>query len=379
VERIRSITDPQLRNLEITQCYHELSAALAGSLGPQANWCSFAVWASKQAGQTIRKEDLARLFERAWSVSPGAVQASAQVSAVMNLQAGRQSFIPGDIVMRRVDVRPAVERASDAVARGNRKVFEEIGREFARFQAQCLAAVPPDPDSVNFFCAGLRPGEPPEGQERLRRAFQYYAQAVVEPDLKMRAELIFLANLEIGFHEQTRLQPEIAESLDSGLISFLDFVRPLFREFFPLNGWLHLGLLYLMRLLGRPTDLDRAVQDLLAEVRLQLRRAITEVMMTITLPSGVVLRLGKDLEVEFSPALKDITHPELKAFLERHDQAGGGLKETGALDWADLNDRLTFIIALFRAFQQHAGMFEAPFDPAQVGALKSGKLPEGRL
>jgi len=39
-----------VRNLRITQCY----SALAGA----ANWCSFATWVSKQAGQTIRGEDL---------------------------------------------------------------------------------------------------------------------------------------------------------------------------------------------------------------------------------------------------------------------------------------------------------------------------------
>ena len=58
VERIAALPDPVLRNLQITQCYHELAACLPGRTGPGANWCTFATWASKQAGQTIRKEDL---------------------------------------------------------------------------------------------------------------------------------------------------------------------------------------------------------------------------------------------------------------------------------------------------------------------------------
>ena len=50
----------------------------------------------------------------------------------------------------------AVELASDAVARGNRKVFEEIGFEFARWlEADDLRAA---------FLAGLRDGDPPDGQ-----------------------------------------------------------------------------------------------------------------------------------------------------------------------------------------------------------------------
>ena len=65
VDRITTVSDPVIRNLQITQCYHELSAALPGRTGLSANWCTFATWASKQAGQTIRKEDLARLLEEA--------------------------------------------------------------------------------------------------------------------------------------------------------------------------------------------------------------------------------------------------------------------------------------------------------------------------
>jgi hypothetical protein len=55
--------EPVTRNLGITQAYHELSAGLAARTGPAANWCTFATWASKQAGQTIRGQDLARTLK----------------------------------------------------------------------------------------------------------------------------------------------------------------------------------------------------------------------------------------------------------------------------------------------------------------------------
>ena len=57
------MTDPVLRNLYITQCYCELSNAFAKRTGMMSNWCTFATWASKQAGQTIRSEDLKRTLE----------------------------------------------------------------------------------------------------------------------------------------------------------------------------------------------------------------------------------------------------------------------------------------------------------------------------
>src|SRR4029079_8714954 len=108
----------------------------------------------------------------------------------------------------------AFERASDAVARGNRKGFEEIGFGFARF----LHACPPCDEGaarVESFVDGLRPGDPPEGQRYLRQAFARYERRRLERDPKTRAELAVPANLDLGLHEQTRLHPEIRAALDS--------------------------------------------------------------------------------------------------------------------------------------------------------------------
>ena len=93
-------------------------------------------------------------------------------------------------------------------ARGNKKVFEEIGREFARFFSTCLNDATFDADKISRFCNELRPGDPPDGQGYLRHAFTCYYQSFFESDAKKCAELLLLANIDIGFHEQTRLQPE---------------------------------------------------------------------------------------------------------------------------------------------------------------------------
>ena len=71
IERILAVSDLALRNLFITQGYHELSGALSRMLGSSANWCTFATWASKQAGQTIRREDLERFLENELRAAPG--------------------------------------------------------------------------------------------------------------------------------------------------------------------------------------------------------------------------------------------------------------------------------------------------------------------
>ena len=54
--------DPVRRNLLITQSYHDLSSALAAQLGREnANWCTFATWASRTAGTFIRDEEIPRV------------------------------------------------------------------------------------------------------------------------------------------------------------------------------------------------------------------------------------------------------------------------------------------------------------------------------
>src|ERR1044072_3562179 len=91
----------------------------------------------------------------------------------------------------------AFERASDAVARGNRKVFEEIGFEFARFLHECQPDVE-GASRLQFFVDGLRTGDPHEGQRYLSQAFAPYERRRLERDPKARAKRAVLTNLEIG-------------------------------------------------------------------------------------------------------------------------------------------------------------------------------------
>jgi short-subunit dehydrogenase len=112
VQQIVSIGDPAIRNLRITQCYHELSSALTQWTGMTANWCTFATWASKQAGQTIRKEDLARLFESHFREAQ-AREAKSDVSftgEARDFQAERVQDMAPDMQ----NYASAITRASDA-------------------------------------------------------------------------------------------------------------------------------------------------------------------------------------------------------------------------------------------------------------------------
>ncbi len=380
IDRIVATGDPILRNVQITQCYHELSAALAERTGPSANWCTFATWASKQAGQTIRKEDLARKLESVLKTEAAPTRAVEGVAeSAQDIGARRDTREIRELVWDAWKPEAAADRASDAVGRGNKKVFEEIGREFARFFSSCLGDATFDPDKVARFCDGLHPGDPPGGQRYLRQAFTRYYRSFFESDAKTRAELLLLANIEIGLHEQTRLQPEIAEALDVLVVDPKQFRRRLLRAIFPARSWLVRLRLFFRRLLGRPTPFDAATDALVAIARQHTRAVITEHLMTLGLPGGGRLRLGSDLSGEFPASLEEITNPDLRALLERIDPTPDSLRETGAVDWADLPDRLHFILDLFRSYQERRDLFEPPFTPEQVAALRAGRLPEGRL
>ncbi len=379
VERIAALADPVIRNLHITQSYHELARAFSARTGTQANWCVYATWASKQAGQTIRKEDFRRMLEAVVQESPAAQQVDNTAAAARELGATQSAAEIEETLAEVLNPLAALNRASAAVGRGNQKVYAEIGREFARFLALCGGDTVYDADKLAAFNSGLRPGEPPDGQAHLREAFRCYYGAFFENDPKTRAELILYANIEIGFHEQTRLQPEIAEAMNAALIDPQTFRARLIKALFPYWGWLARLRLFLLRLLDRPRPFDTAADGLLQEAQRRARLLITEYVMSLELPGGRRLRLGKDVPGDFPEALRQIALPELRALLARIDPTPDSTRDTGAVDWSRLDERLHFIADLFRSTQERSDLFDPPFTPAQVAALKAGQRPDGRL
>jgi hypothetical protein len=378
IEAVAALGDPVLRNLRITHAYHELSRSLRPVTGASANWCTFATWASKQAGQTIRREDLPRFFEDLCRDSPDLLAAVERVvECARALHAREAQTTTRRVLQAALDPEVAFELASDAVARGNLKVFEEIGREFARFAALLDGDSPPDAAAVEAFVSELREGEPPDGQRLLREAFLAYHRAGSEPDAKMNAELILLANLLVGLHEQTRLQPEIVEALEASVSAKAELRRKLIAILLP-GVWLRVRH-RLWRLLGRESPVDAAIERLSETVRRRVREAITCAMMTLRVPPDQVLRLGRDVLGELPLALRDIANPALGEFLALVDPTPDSVRESGASDWGHLEDRMHFIADFFRAWQERPALRDAPFTDAQVEAIRAGQRPEGRL
>jgi hypothetical protein len=170
IQRIVAIESPVVRNLEITYCYSRLAAATAARVGAGANWCTYATWASRQAGGTIRGDDLLADLSR----KLGDARPLLHPVATLWRKLLRRGLFDRESRLGRLTAElhtpfDAFELASAAVARGNLKVFEEIGLQFARYLE-------------NGQASGLRPGDPPEGQRLLSQAFAHYEQARLEKD-----------------------------------------------------------------------------------------------------------------------------------------------------------------------------------------------------
>jgi hypothetical protein len=374
IQRIAAIASPVLRNLEITYCYSRLAAALTARNGEGANWCTYATWASRQAGRTVRGEDLLehlgrRLGRNRWVLHPvatlwrrllrlGLFQRETRIGRLMD-----QIHTPFD----------AFERASDAVARGNLKVFEEIGLQFARYLHDCPPDAPAEGPGARRFLAGLRAGDPPDGQRLLSEAFAVYERLRFECDPKIRAELALLANLEIGLHEQTRLQPEILEALDTASTTQHDLGRRALEALFPSAArWWPVVRGPAAAAVG---VFARAIQR--AASRLA-REAITDSFMVLALP-GRVLALGTHLTDAYPDALSEPTDPKLNELLARFEPVPPEVDDCGARDWSDLNQRMHYIVHLFRAFHLSEALSQPPFDPDQVASFSHGAIPQGEL
>ena len=53
--------------------------------------------------------------------------------------------------------------------------------------------------------------------------------------------------------------------------------------------------------------------------------------------------------------------------------------DAGARDWSDLDQRMHYIVHLFRCFHEREDLFSPPFTPAQIERLLAGVIPEGDL
>jgi hypothetical protein len=409
---------PVLRNLLITQGYHELSSGFARMLGPEnVTWFSFASWSSKVVGQFLQNEELPQLLQLWIDGAGSSNQRLARLNSLM------QSLHADSGDAHQLAIRAAVSSAINDMrmylALGNTQVFAELAPVFGGFLASFADDAVADPNKLEQFLAKLSAGpiEPDQialdpdsrelkligrgGQTLLQDAARHYYAAKFERDPKRKAERILLANANIGLHEQTRLQTYIAGSLDAPLDNALvsathDSLAERFGdEVFGPHGY---------------SVVDRVLSPVTSHLQETFHRFATELLMTLKLPNGTV-RLGHDLPAVpgqplFPAPLVDIQEPSLAALLARFNALAERSQEvdalrqltetaetllaklgidrgiaigTGAEDWVSLSQRMRFILELFRSRQQDRCLLWPTFTGAQVAVLLAGKIPDGPL
>ncbi|MDD9932779.1 MAG: oxygenase MpaB family protein [Myxococcales bacterium] len=363
---------PALRNLLITQCYHDLSTELAGVLGSQnVNWCTFATWASKTAGRFIRNEEIPEIFR-------GMLTDSAEFKASAARAIDRLTKAHPDTTLHEDSLLEVAETVagdvSGQITAGNLAVFSELAPVFSRFVA-LFRNGKADSEGARALLDGLRVGPSSKGgQSLLREALEHYLEAVQQEDPKQRAANMLVANALTGLHEQIRLQPFIAGSLQAPIDDTLG--RLLDRHVEPVDSSSLLGRLHALW--------DSLSHALVKDARTVWSDLATRELMTLAVP-GQILHLGSKLPPPpggpLYPAVLDpVEGSDAQALLEQYhalDPESAG--EVGATDWAELAQRMRYIIALFRSRQCDDRLLQQPFDEAQRSALLAGEVPAGPL
>ena len=370
IEWIVALEDyPVRRNLLITQTYHELSDALAHAVcSANANWCTFATWASRCAGKFVRDDEVpARFRARLGELAPVRVALARTEAALVRVDADATVRAHGLLEL----MRDVVQRVSTLVTAGNLAVFGELAPVFSRaldaFAADdARAALDPLVDS-------LEPGLTERGgQSLLQSALLQYAAARDEADPHRRAARMLLANAQIGLHEQIRLQPFIAGSIDA-----------------PIREAIYEAVEHVGR--DAPTHVRRELHAVLSRCLHPIADAgerlweevMTHFVMTLPLPSGTVM-LGRRLHpppgAPLYPAVLDpIVEAEVEEFLLHYGAHDAHSGAHGAANWASLGDRMRFILDLFRSRQCDATLLTAPFSVEQRDALYAGRPVAGPL
>jgi hypothetical protein len=361
---IAGMTDPVLRNLWITQRYHEFAVALRDAgLGEDATWCAFAVWASKTAGATIRGEVLPARAKQLL------LDNEATQAALHRFNHGLFGRAVESLTHNHLSkvIEGVSADVSRQIAAGNVLVFAELAPIFA----ELLHAHDLKPSSAQELTAAFTPALASLGTgadaASAATAFDSYGRALFAA--AERPTLILQANILAVAHEQRRLQPAISGALDAAISDTLknlienDIVR-------------HLPTAIVRHALDGLTDdlckvLDEAWDTALTESIMQLVTASETFDLrrdVPPLPGGM-----------FPSVLRQLTGTAAETAFAQWDKTAGCGTPSGAHDWAVLEERMNFIVILFRSRQNDGSLFDPPFTATQLAEMAQGQLPSGPL
>lgn len=365
VDQIAAIPDTSIRNLWITESYADLAATLLDIMGTDQTWCTFAIWASDTAGLSIRERELPHALEELF------VGAEHHADAITT-HGSDHGWLLGRLIQpfRRSHldqlVRTALAQVSAHIAHGNTLVYRELAPIFVRFIEHLERDGAPAATDVDAVLDQL--GVPTEQRDpRVRMAFRHYALAAGVADDDRRAQHVLAANVAAVLHEQERLQADVAAALDAGLIDAGDTLDELCHWALP--GPIRRFVVGIVR---------RRVAGHVVQL---WEHIATKLLMTLDVP-GQTLHLGDDVPAPegdplFPPALGQLDLPDLVELLAQWDPTDGTGIGSGAADWADIHERMGYIVNLFRSRQRVTSLTSPPFTGDQLAAMERGELPSG--
>ena len=361
---ITKMTDPVLRNLWITQRYHEFAVALRDAgCGGEATWCAFAVWASKTAGATIRGDVLPARAKQLL------VDKETTHGALERFNHGVVGWVVKNLTHHHLGklIDGVSGDVSRQIADGNVLVFTELAPIFTAL----LHAHDLKPTSAKELVAAFAPALASLGTgadaASAATAFDSYGRALFAP--ADRTTLVLQANILAVAHEQRRLQPAISGALNAAINDTL-------KAFIEHDIVRHLPTATARRTLDALTDdlckiLDEAWDTALTESIMQLVTASETFDLrrdVPPLPNGM-----------FPSGLRTLSGSVAESAFAQWDKTAGSGAPSGAENWDDLNERMNFIVNLFRSRQNDSSLFSPPFTAAQLADMAQGQVPPGPL
>ena len=361
IESIINQKNLVLRNLQVTQGYYRLARGLRNMMSTRnVNWLVFATHASKTAGQALRHELLPKPLKSLMIRVAGFDNTHLYLNDALRATPQAES--------RDSRLAAALLKVSNLVSAGNLLVFIELSTPFMLFIKTFANDWSYDEEKISAFLkVHLRPGPFEKGgQDYLKEAFDAFYKARFETNDKRKSEYILRANLLIGVHEQTHLQPYIKEALAVPLEVFIDAEATEESADGQVGG-------ISKRLQKKTTEISREL----------VLKAATRMWMSFSLPTRD-LRLGKDVVaptgmMNFPAELIAIEDSRTKELVALFDTSLNTLSGSAASNWGNLADRMSFVVDFFRSYQQYKKLFDPPFHPDQAEAIVSGHYPSGPL
>jgi hypothetical protein len=252
------------------------------------------------------------------------------------------------------------------LSQGNLLIFSELAPPFVNLVNRFGDQLRPNPAQfTQFLDEHFTPAPFAEGgQAWLRESMTAFYHSRFAENARRKAELVFLGNILLALHEQSRLQPLIEKAL---AVPFDVF----FEGMLPEADQEARGLR--KKLVDRSVNISREM----------VLRSVTRMWMSYTLPHRE-MKLGQNVVaptglINFPRDLLVIENTRCHEIIQKFDVGLHTLSGSAAGNWGRLQDRMQFIIAFFRSYQREKRLFLPPFLENQTVTIKEGHFPGGKL